>query len=148
VRKRIDLGQLEEIARLRAVQADVAAAKAARAVVSARAADAARQGEAEHLVSAEQGWQGSLASTGLATGVAALWAAELLGRQGAVRAAEAVLAEAQARVRLEREAWAASARRLDASRSTARDARGELLRRREEAALAEAADRAARERAE
>lgn len=137
-----ELKAVREVAALRALQETAAlarvdgAGRVVRRVESLQAAEQARQAERE------AGWAQSLGAEGL--GLAALWSAAILS--GETELAGLAVRRADAEVGLEgaRAHWRVASARAGAASDLAEATARRFSRARQEAALAEVADRAAR----
>jgi hypothetical protein len=100
-----------------------------------------RQRASYALIELENEWRQSMASAGLATGIASLWAAAVLHQETVVRDAERAVDEANIKSQAATESWRTSLLKHDLACDLLRDADRAVMRRRQEVALTDAADR-------
>jgi hypothetical protein len=139
-----DVRTLRKIAEVRSIQRQSAEAEVARAAAATRRVEAQRAARLARLESSEQGWAALLGAPTLNLSLAAAWSAEVLDGEAELGRADANLALARDEQSQRNGAWSQAIARADNADDMARNAARRASRRREEAALAELADRVSR----
>lgn len=139
--RRPDIASLRKVAAVRALQADRAEDAVLRS--AARRSDAERQrvDEATRLASVEQGWAGALAGSSLAMDVARSWSVAVVRQKHVLDEAQGVVDRAADEAARRTAEWNRAIAQRDVADDLVRRAAKDASRRRDEAALDEAAER-------
>lgn len=132
---------LQQVANIRALQCLAAEARASRAAAELEEKNAVHCESERRRSDIEERWSASLVATVIQTEMLPLLSATYVAEEESVRAAAGDVERAEARLEERTVAWRTASMHRDNAQQLAREARKERMRRREEAAVQDAADR-------